>query len=79
MASGRVTELDGGYKKYKDECDKYIARKEANMSDEIRFPDTWCEGTEACLAAPNSEEYIKVQQSYGSFDFNRPRVGQVCE
>ena len=70
--------LDGLDKKNLNDSYSCAARNGANMY-EIGFPDTWCEGTGAYVVAPNSEEYIKVQQNYGSFDFYRPRIGQVCE
>ena len=56
-------------------------RKEANMFDDIRFPDDMCEGNGVYELAPNSKEYIEVKQNYDrtSFHFHRPRVGQVCD
>ena len=70
--------LDGLDKKNLNNLYYCAARSGANMY-EIGFPDTWCERTGAYVVAPNSEEYIKVQQNYCSFGFNRPRIGQVCE
>ena len=37
-------------------------KKGANMSDEIRFADSWFDGV--YVVAPSSEEYMQIKQNY---------------